>query len=565
MRINLLIALILLSTIPPLTPALTQAENAVFASRPPNGEIGSSNPSIIRTDSELKVVVFTERLRSFYEEITDNTRGAMIYMRESDSLSLVSRPMDDSVPNETTGDPNVSEDGRYVIYCSSLNNLVEDDTNPFADGFIYDIEMDTTKIFTYSKDGEALETSGCLDVPSISNDGSIVAYRSFAPNVVENDTNLRNDIFVTSVRSNQNSRVSVSSEGEEANGDSEDPDISGDGRYVVFSSNASSLTAITKASGFTTYFNIFLHDRVTRETTLITKGIDLFPGNRSSSWPRISNDGNYVVFSSGASNLVDETDSTATRAYLYDRANDSITLISKNLDGSPATGIRPYITGDGKYIVYYSASSEIVENDTNETLDVFLYNRLTRTTQRISVSTNGEELDRFSAMGAINDAGTYAAFLSRALNMFDETLPEPSSSYSPLYISQVNQCPNDVSKLTEGLCGCGVSEADLNANGNADCIDPLANSKPDAPTLTAKRKRVTVEMQPYPGANVTYKVSMVGRTSNGKRIRRKKTTTQSSTRLKGSKSVKRWRARYTVTAGTTKTKKSKRGSASVGK
>ena len=154
--------------------------------------------------------------------------------------------------------PTISSDGRYVTFVSDADNLVNNDSNERRDAFIHDRQTGTTKRVSV-RTGD-LQSDGDSFSPSISGDGRYVAFKSKASNLVDNDTNGKPDIFVHDRQTGLTERVNVdSSDGQTTGGNSDWPDISGDGRYVAFRSAASNLVD-NDTNGQP---DIFVHDRQT--------------------------------------------------------------------------------------------------------------------------------------------------------------------------------------------------------------------------------------------------------------------------------------------------------------
>ena len=137
----------------------------------------------------------------------------------------------------------ISDDGRFVAFESGASNLVSGDTNNVDDIFVHDRQTGTTT--RVSIDSSGVEANGYSASPVISNDGCVVAFYSEATNLVDGDTNGMGDVFVHECQTGLTTRISVDSSGNEANGTANEynVDISGDGRFVVFSSDASNLVA----------------------------------------------------------------------------------------------------------------------------------------------------------------------------------------------------------------------------------------------------------------------------------------------------------------------------------
>ena len=185
-----------------------------------------------------------------------------------------------------------------MAFVSYASNLVSEDTNGWEDIFLHDTQTGTTT--RLSVDSSGTQGNGQSYTPSISEDGRYVAFRSSANNLVSGDTNGTWDIFLRDTQTGITTRLSVDSSGTQGNDDSWSPSISADGRYVAFSSGASNLV-----SGDTNgWDDIFLHDTQTGTTTRLSVDSSGKQANNQSYTPSISADGRYVAFSSLASNLV---------------------------------------------------------------------------------------------------------------------------------------------------------------------------------------------------------------------------------------------------------------------
>lgn len=220
-------------------------------------------------------------------------------------------------------------------------------------------------------------------------------------------------------------RISVASDGTQANLGSNNSSMSPDGRYTVFSSGATNLVP-----GVTVQGQIYLRDRVLATTELISVSESGVPADQSSgNYARVSDNGRYTVFVSYAHNLVPGSIGYQAQNYLYqaqiylrDRIENKTVLISKTVNGGPAIGggSDPGISADGRYVVYSSLSNNLVVDDTNNLSDIFVYDRMTSQTQRISVSSAGVPGNNHSSTQPIISAdGRYVAFSSTASNLVD--------------------------------------------------------------------------------------------------------------------------------------------------
>lgn len=322
-------------------------------------------------------------------------------------------------------DPTISADGRYVAFSSSADNLVPNDTNCQPDVFLYDRATRRISRLTNGLGGEQPnEWSG---VPSLSADGRVVAFWSEASNLVANDANGFQDVFVYDLATRQTRLVSRSTTGEAGNGHSAAPALSPDGRYVAFGSAASNLAPDDDINGLP---DIFLHDRQTRRTTLISSEANGFSGNAASfdlSWwynfrPAVSEDGLYVAFTSNATDLVGWDFNSRGDVFLRDvrrRVTAWADLDSWGQLGYNGHSYRPALSPDGRFVAFVSEAQNFVPLDVghNGQTQVYLRDRVLGETSVQSLS-NGDVLgDQISTSPAVSADGRVTAFQSDATNL----------------------------------------------------------------------------------------------------------------------------------------------------
>jgi Tol biopolymer transport system component len=181
-----------------------------------------------------------------------------------DATTRVSIASDGTQANSDSCFLSVSADGRYVAFYSLATNLVVGDTNDVPDIFVHDRQTGETTRVSVASDGT--QASGSSFLPSISADGRTVAFESGATNLVPGDTNGVTDVFVHDRQTGETARVSVGSDGTQANQVSYDPSVSADGRYVAFYSEASNLVP----GDTNNEWDVFRHDRETGQTTRVS-------------------------------------------------------------------------------------------------------------------------------------------------------------------------------------------------------------------------------------------------------------------------------------------------------
>jgi Tol biopolymer transport system component len=310
--------------------------------------------------------------------------------------------------------PSINADGRYVAFASRASNLVAGDTNALEDVFVRDRHGAVT--IRISVGAAGVQSNAISSQAAISADGRVVAFVSAATNLVPDDTNAREDVFVHNRQSGETRRVSVDSSGTQANGRSLDPSISADGQLVAFSSQASNLiTGDTVGNE-----EVLVHDRQSGETTRasVSSG-GAAPPFSSSARPAISADGRYVAFESGAALVLGDTNASAD-VFVRDRLSGETRRVSVASDGAQAnnaTTSHPAISADGRYTAFTSSASNLVAGDTNGILDVFVHDRDTAETRRVSVDSAGSEADGVSFEPSISGDGRLVAFRSNATNL----------------------------------------------------------------------------------------------------------------------------------------------------
>ena len=226
--------------------------------------------------------------------------------------------------------------------------------------------------------------------PGISADGQHVAFWSFASNLVPGDTNGRRDVFVNDLETGAIAAASANIGGTLGNGDSTNPSVSADGRYVAFQSFASDLvTGDTNGRQ-----DVFRKDMQTGAIMLVssaTGGGTL--GNSDSFEANISPDGRYVAFCSWASNLVSGDTNSDPDVFVKDTQTGTTTRVSTDGSNNQVWGnsYDPSISADGNLVAFHSTASALVSGDTNNTRDVFVKNLSTGSVTRVSTSTaNGQ-------------------------------------------------------------------------------------------------------------------------------------------------------------------------------
>jgi Tol biopolymer transport system component len=320
--------------------------------------------------------------------------------------------------------PSISPDGRFVAFYSNAYNLVAEDTNDSDDIFVRDTLTNTTT--RLSVDSAGNQANSGSESPSISADGRFVAFDSKASNLVPGDTNYAYDIFVRDTLTNTTTRVSVDSAGNQAElyKNSGFPSISADGRLVAFSSKASNLVP----GDTNNTSDIFVRDTLTNTTTRVSVDSAGNQGNKTSFEPfslsgssdaSISADGRFVAFYSYSSNLVPGDTNNTFDIFVRDMLTNTTTRLSVDSAGNQANSGSgsPFISADGRFVVFESNASNLVPGDTNDADDIFVRDTLTNTTTRVSVDSAGNQALGDSSGRSISANGRFVVFSSYSSNL----------------------------------------------------------------------------------------------------------------------------------------------------
>ena len=327
------------------------------------------------------------------------------------TTEIISLASDGSAGNGNSHNQAMTPDGRFVVFSSSSSNLVPDDTNAQYDIFVHDRTTGITERVSVASGGA--QADGESHGASISADGRYVAFYSYANNLVPGEQNRFPQVYVHDRVNDITERVSIASDGTLGNASSYDTAINADGRYVAFSSQADNLVP-GDTNGVTS--DIFVRDRLNNTTERVSVASDGSEGNGRSALVSISADGQTLAFLSSASNLVAGDTNNATDIFVHNRITRITERVSVASNGAQANGGSggPDISEDGQAVVFSSTASNLVSSDTNNYNDIFVHDRTTGATERVSVNYDGTQLNEESFAGSISADGRYVAYLTYA-------------------------------------------------------------------------------------------------------------------------------------------------------
>jgi len=350
------------------------------------------------------------RRRLHLESLEDR----VLFSIQAISVADPSLPAISSGAQMVTG---VSNDGRFVLFESPGGNLVPGDNNGVNDVFVRNIQSGTTALVDVTPTGTSCNAGAADSV--MTPDGRYVAFDTGATDLTSDATNSHGNVFVRDLQTGTTRLVSVNSGGTGGgNADSSLPQITPDGRYVVFLSQSTNLVPISMSQGY----NLFVRDLVANTTTLVT--INTAGTDGSNGRPLlnpaalITPNGRYVIFSSDATNLINGFgDGLRQNVFARDLVAGLTIPVSIANSGSGSGNGDSDITSisdDGRFVLFESASTNLVPGKTNNQFDVFERDLVAKTTSLVSVNLSGVTGDADSFHSSMSSNGRFVAFQSYA-------------------------------------------------------------------------------------------------------------------------------------------------------
>ncbi len=346
--------------------------------------------------------------------------------------------------NDASQRPSISRNARRVAFASDADNLAMGDANLATDVFLRNEATGMT--YLVSRNSGGVQGNGASDDPHLAALGSFVAFRSDATNLVGGDVNMAGDVFLRDLTGGATALVSVNSGGALGDGASFEPFVTANGRFVAFTSLATNLD-FGDMNGLE---DCFVHDFSTGNTWCITlNGAGVINANGPSHDPTLSADGRFAAFASDASNLVAGDNNAATDVFLRNLVTGVTRRISATAGGVDANGAssKPWISEDGRFVVYQSKATNLVAGDVNMKTDVFVFDRVALTTTLVSTSSNGGQGDDDSSNPVISSTGDVVAFTSLATNL----IPSDTNLTSDVFVHDMNLVTTHRVSLTHYL------------------------------------------------------------------------------------------------------------------
>jgi Tol biopolymer transport system component len=366
---------------------------------------------------------------------------------------LISVQAGTNVGAGSSRDAMISGDGRFVTFLSRATTLVPGPASGFQDLYIRDRTTGVTERVSVGVNGAL--PNGNSGQHDVSYDGRYVVFESEASNLVPYDTNRRQDIFLRDRMNRTTRRLNLTEgHGQITDGNSEFPSITPSGRFVCFNANS------RQVQPSAAYFNVVVHDLWAERVELANvwnNGVYL-----NASWGRcsLSADGRFVAFASAVVSLKpfnpdSGADESLRQIFVRDFLLDRTEVASVSSSGVLAKGQNeePVLSDDGRYVFFVTYADDLVPNDTNKSLDVVGRDRVAKTTHRVSVGSGGRQLSFDSHHPSTSGDGRYVAFT---------TIPESHYTNQALVRDRV---ASSTGQVTQGGDDYFTSSGALSADG----------------------------------------------------------------------------------------------------
>lgn len=431
----------------------------------PDGTIGNGDSALISISADGRFVAFVSGASNLVPNDTNNCGDVFVCDRVTGGMQRLSVSSDGG---QAFGDwPRalaISGNGRYVAFASRATGLVTNDTNDATDVFVHDRTTHTTERVSVTSTGaqSTFAIHSDREHVAISDDGRFVAFTSTANNLIPGNRNVdangydRNDVYVRDRVSSTTERVSVASDSSLSNGSCYNIEISADGRYVVFQSDASSLVPLDTNNAT----DVFVRDRLLEVTERISVSTAGMQGSTKSFFPSISANGRHLAFLSTANNLVLGDAYQGMGIYVRDRQGGTTIRCNITITCSSGWLSSPRISPDGTYVAFLAAVSNVVQ--------VYLYNIQMGSTECISVSSTGTVGDESSGWWTYSEEGCgptpalssgagKVAFISYATNL----VPSPYvGNYQHVFVRDRTGTNSPPSIGGEAVLAGGVEDTD---------------------------------------------------------------------------------------------------------
>nr|WP_243687076.1 hypothetical protein [Methanobacterium formicicum] len=381
----------------------------------PSGIGGNGESYYSDISEDGNIITFRSSATDLIPGITTTGQQIFTYDRTTQTTTLITTGTSGTGGNGDSSNPSISGNGNIITFYSSATNLLPGITTTGQQIFTYDRTTQTTTLITSGSSG--IGGNHASTWPSISGDGNIITFQSWATDLIPGITTDSYQIFAYDRTTQTTTLITTGTSGTGGNDGSFHPSISGNGNVIAFQSAASDLIPGVTITG---NFQLFAYDRTTQTTTHITKDGSGSGVGGYSDYVALSNDGNIIVFYSYANDLIPGiTTNGYPQIFAYNRNTQSNSLITRGSLGTGGNGesTTPSIDGNGNLITFSSSATDLIPGITTIGQQIFTYDRTTQTTTLITTGTSGTGGNNLSIRPVISNQGNVITFESRATDL----------------------------------------------------------------------------------------------------------------------------------------------------
>jgi hypothetical protein len=373
-----------------------------------NGQGGNDDSDNMSISKDGRYIAFTSWASNLVPGDTNSKNDVFVRDLQNNTTTRVSVSSSGVQANNNSQHPHMSPGGRYVVFASQATNLIDSSTQSRLHVYVHDLHNNTTDMVDVTSSGS--ESNGSGNDPVISEDGRFISFSSYGTDLVANDTNTKNKIFVKDRTLGTTKLISVATNGGATNDSSYSPSMSCDGAFLTFISYASNLTA-NDTNGV---MDVFLSSRVGAEyITNLTESASVGTGSAE-----ISCNGSYVGLATEGILVATDTD-TQLDAYVYERINDVYERINISSSGTLSNAdvnSTPSVTDDGRHAIFSTPATNMgfMSGGVGQ---VYIRDRVGGTTELLSRNTSAQTGNSSSNAGTITPSGSRATFSSFATNL----------------------------------------------------------------------------------------------------------------------------------------------------
>ena len=375
----------------------------------------SVNFSYLPMSGDGRVVVFISRFAYLPLDThgdQQNGTGLDVYAKNlsANTFQLASITAAGVVGTSISDDPAISADGRFAAF-STFSSELKYNSETYQSVVVKNLL--TGELLRADSNAAGAYNNGGAGHPSLSANGRYVAFESYGSNMIAGDADGYPDVLVKDLVTGAVVKASLTSNGQALNAGAWEPALSADGRFLAFTSTASNVSVDDYTS------RVYLKDLGSGALTLVSSTAKGVPSTASSSDATVSADGRYVGFQGGPDLLANNPE-FGVFLYVKDMHAGLLQMASANATGQAANALSHglQLSADGRFAVFVSSASNLVEGDTNGDNDVFLKDMLTGAIRRLSLSPDGVQANGASDAARISGDGGTVTFRSDASNLF---------------------------------------------------------------------------------------------------------------------------------------------------